>query len=121
MRPAFWYASRARVRLVARATGRTGGGAGGGLPGAGGHAGRAPLGHDDAVAAEGGDGADDGAEVARVGDAVEGDDQRVLAVVVGGGGEVLGVRVLVRRDLEDQALVVEAVGHPVELGARAPP
>ncbi len=96
--------------------GRTGGRAGGRLPGTGGHAGRAPLGYDHAVAAEGGDGADDGAEVARVGHAVEGDDQRVLALVVRGGREVLGVRVLVRRDLEDEALVVEAVRHAVELG-----
>lgn len=78
----------------------------------------AALGDDHAVAAEGGDGADDRAEVARVGDAVEGDDQRLVAVVVRGGREVLGVRVLVRRDLEDQALVVEPVGHAVELGAR---
>jgi hypothetical protein len=46
------------------------------------------------------------------------DDQRVLALVGGGVEQVLGVRVLVRRDLQDQALVVQAVGHPVQLGAR---
>lgn len=116
--PSFLYASSARVRLVTRETGVRAAVPHGGLPGTGGHAGGAALGHDHAVAAEGGDGADDGAEVARVGDAVECDDQRVLAVVVGGGCEVLRLRVLVRRDLEDEALVVEAVRHAVELGAR---
>ncbi len=106
MSPAFWYCSSARVRLVARATGVRAA-YGGRLPGARRHAGRAALGDDDAVAAEGGDGADDGTEVARVGHAVEGDDQRVRALVVGGGDQVLGVRVLVGRDLEDETLVVE--------------
>ena len=101
--------------------GRTGGRTGGRLPRSRRHPGRPPLGHDHTVAAEGGDGADDGAEVARVGDAVERDDQRVLAVVERGGGQVVGVRVLVRRDLEDQALVVAGPSSSGPARAWAPP
>ncbi len=56
-----------------------GGRAGRGAPGGGGHAGRAALGHEHALRAEGGGRADDGAEVARVGDAVERDEQRAPA------------------------------------------
>ena len=42
----------------------------------------------------------------------------VLALLVGARDQVVGVRVLVRRDLQREALVDGPVGHPVELGAR---
>ena len=70
------YASSARARLVARATGMRAAApaevfhAPAVIPAA------APLGHQHAVRAERRHRADDGAEVARVGDAVERDDQR---------------------------------------------
>ena len=71
------------------------------------------------MTAERAGGADDRAEVARVGDAVERDEQRRLALVDHLLEQVLRVRVLVRRHLERDALVhaVEA-GHAVELGTR---
>ena len=57
----------------------------------------------------------DRAEVARVGDAVEGDDQRDAGRLR--VDEVAGVGVLVGRHLQGQALVDRAVGEPVELAA----
>ena len=55
--------------------------------------------------AEGRRRAHDGTEVARVGDVVERHDQRRLAGVGGTLEQVVGVRVLVRRHLQDQPLV----------------
>ncbi len=55
--------------------GQPGGGTGGGTPGHRGHGGRTTLRDDHTVATERGDGADDRAEVARVGDVVEDDDE----------------------------------------------
>ncbi len=43
-------------------------------------------------------------------------DVPLLPLVHGFLGEVVGVLVLVRRDLQDQALVHGVVGHPVQLG-----
>ena len=74
-KPAFWNASSERVRLGTRATDASGG-PGRRLPRTGRHAGRTTLGQHDPVTAERRDGADHRAEVARVGDAVERDDQR---------------------------------------------
>ncbi|OEI67476.1 hypothetical protein Cus16_2912 [Curtobacterium sp. ER1/6] len=85
--------------------GRAGGRAGGGLPCARSHADRAALRDDDAVPAERRRGPDDRTEVARVGDAVEGDHERDLVPTEGALGEVLRHGVLVRRDLEGDALV----------------
>src|SRR5918993_649486 len=58
---------------------------------------------------------DDRAQVARVGDAVEGDEQRRLVAVYDLLEQILRMRVLVRPNLEGHALVhaVEA-GHPVQ-------
>src|SRR5690606_581944 len=64
--------------------GQAGGGSGRGPPGDGGDGGGAAGGHEEAVAAERGGGADDGPEVAGVGDAVEGDQE-------GGGAAGAGV------------------------------
>ena len=55
-------------------------------------------------------------QVARVGDAVQGDDQRQLAGVGGAGEQVVGVRVVVGAHPQRQALVQRAAGEPVELG-----
>ena len=77
---------------------------------------RAALRHDDAVRVERGGRADDRAEVARVGDAVQGHDQRRAAGVAGEVEQVLGVRVVVGRHLQTDPLVQRALGHPVELG-----
>ena len=74
------------------------------------------CGHDDAVRVEGGSRADDGAQVARVGHAVQRHDQRRPARVAGEVEQVVGVRVVVRRHLQADALVQRALGHPVELG-----
>src|SRR5690606_23045706 len=61
----------------------------GGLPRGGGDPGRATGRDEQAVRAEGGRGAGDGSEVARVGDTVEGDDQRLLTGPARGGDQVL--------------------------------
>ena len=64
--------------------------------------------------AEGRRGPDDRAQVPRVGDPVQGHDQRLLAVL-SPRGQVLGVRVGVRPDPEGEALVYRPAAEPVEL------
>ena len=61
---------------------------------------------------------DDRSEVARVGHVVERHDQRRLSGIGRAREQVVGVGVLVRRHLQDQALVGQPVGQPVELDAR---
>src|SRR5690606_21566149 len=115
----------AGVAVFAQGGGEVGGagdaeggeGARGGLPGAARDAGRAAGGDEEAVGAEGGGGAGDGAEVAGVGDAVEGDDERGFGRFVGQVDEVRRVGVVVGRDLQGDALVDGALGEPVELVA----
>ena len=114
--PASWYEPSARARLTARATGIRAAApalvrqADAVMPTA------RRCGHDDAVRVERRRRADDGTEVARIGDAVERDQQRRAAGVAGQVEQVVGVRVLVRRHLQADALVQRALGHPVELG-----
>ena len=117
MQPAAWYAFSWRVRLTVCATGTRAA-----APAEVFHAlavipaaRRSGITH--AVGAEPGGRPDDRAEVARVGDRVERDDQR-LARSFGGRRveQVVGVRVLVRRHPGGQSLVDGAAGHPVELG-----
>ena len=77
------YSSSARVRLLANATGMRAAAPAEVFQALAVRPADAALGHDDAVAAEGRDRADDRAEVAGVGDAVERDDQRVMPGVSG--------------------------------------
>ena len=56
------------------------------------------------------------AQVARVGDAVQGGDQRQLPGVGGPGEQVVGMRVVVGAHPQRQALVQRAAGEPVEFG-----
>ena len=65
--------------------------------------------------AEAGRAAHHGPQVARVGDGVEGDDERRLALLGGPVEQVVGVGVLVRRDLGREPLVHGPGGQPVEL------
>ena len=55
-------------------------------------------------------------QVARIGDAVQGGDQRRWTGVGGAGEQVVGMRVVVGADPECQALVQRAAGEPVEFG-----
>ena len=83
----------------------------------GGHAGRAALGDQHAVRAEAGRAADDRAEVARVGDRVERDDQRRLAVgSAARSSRSSGWAYSYAGMPRGQALVHGPAGHPVELG-----
>ena len=59
---------------------------------------------------------DDRAQVPRVGDAVQGDDERLLCGVAGTSEQVIGVGVGVGPDPERDSLVDGAAGEPVELG-----
>ena len=96
MQPASWYAFSWRVRLTTCATGTRAAApaevfhADGVMPAA------RRSGISDAVRAEAGRRPDDGTEVARVGDRVERDDQRLLAALGGEVEQVVGVGVLVR-------------------------
>ena len=86
------------------------------LPGSRAHVRRTAGGHQHAVTAERRDRADDGAEVTRVGDSVQRHDQRFLAAGPGALQQVVGVGVVVRPDLQGQALVHRAAGQPVQFG-----
>ena len=109
---------RVRTRLVTRATGHARRGrSGGDLPRRRRHARRAALGHQHAVRAERPGRPQHRTEVARVGHAVERDDQRRAVRLRRGVEQVVVVRVLVRGHLDGDALVDRAVGQPVELGA----
>ena len=63
-------------------------------------------------------GPQDGTEVARVRHTVQRDDQRGLAARSGRVEEVVGLVVLVRRDLDGDTLVDRVVGQAVQLGLR---
>jgi hypothetical protein len=90
--------------LVTRATGSGGSDAHG-----------AAFRDDDAVGAGGVGGADDGAEVVRVLDAIEDDDEGVLAAAL--GEEVVEIVVAFLRDYGDDALMRGGVGHSLEFVA----
>ena len=104
------------------ADGHARGRAGRGPPGHRRHADRPAQGQQHAVRAERRHRAQDGAEVAGVGDAVEGDEQRLDLLQVGALArlleQVVGVEVVERRHREREALVHGAVGHPVDVAAR---
>ena len=67
------------------------------------------------MGAERGGRPDDGPEVARVGDAVDRDDQGGPAGILGPGQQVLRMGVLVRRNDQGKALMDGVAGQPVEL------
>ena len=92
-----------------------GGRAGAGPPGGRGHAGGPTLGQEDALRAERGRRPDHRAEVARVGDPVQRDQQR-RGLLQRGGDQVVERLVGERRHLQADALVQHAAGHPVQLG-----
>ena len=69
--------------------------------------------------AEGVGGAEDRAEVAGVGDAVERDQQRRLEAVRGDLEQLVDLGVLVGRDHQRHTLVHRVVGHAIEVGAVA--
>ena len=87
------------------------------LPGGGGDTGRAARGHDHAVAAEGSGRAQDGAEVARVGHAVE-RHQRAPAADPPTVRRSSGWAYSYGRHLQHEALVRRQAAEPVELAAR---
>ena len=89
-----------------------------GLPRTSGHPRRTPVGYEHSVRPERCGRTHDSAEVTRIGDAVEGDDERRLALVARESGQVVRVRVRVGRHLQAEALVHRAGREPVELGAR---
>ena len=60
----------------------------------------------------------DGAQVARIGDVVQRDQQRGRAVVGGGREQVVGMGVVVRRHLQRDALVQAVGAHPVQVVTR---
>ena len=106
-----------RTRLVTRATGHARRRTRGHLPRRRRHARRTPLRHEHAVGAERPGGPQHGAEVARVGHAVERHDQRRPVGLRGSVEQVVVVRVRVGRHLDGDALVHRPVGEAVQLGA----
>src|SRR5271157_1936616 len=86
------------------------------LPGTRRDTGAAAARNDHPVRAERGRRTHHRAQVARVGDAVQGGDQRQLPGIGGPGEQVVGMRVVVGTHAERQALVQGAAGEPVEFG-----
>ena len=78
---------------------------------------RTALWDDHAIASKSGHGTDDGAQVARIGDVIQ-DDEHAGARVLGGvGNQILHRGVLIRRDLQADALVHAISRHAVHLVA----
>ena len=92
------------------------GGSGGGFGDGGGDGGRAALGDDDAVDASSVGGAEEGPEVVRVFDAIEGKKKAVMAVG-GGGEEVFDGEEFALADDGENALVGVGAGEAGELVA----
>lgn len=67
------------------------------------------------MAAEGRHRTHDGAEVARVGDVVQGDQKRWRRIQCG-SQQIIGMGVVVRRHLQRDALMKMVGGHPVQIG-----
>src|SRR4051794_5287372 len=78
---------------------------------------RPPLGQHQPVRTERRRRAGDRAQVVRVGDAVERDEQRRLGLLERPSQQVVDLHVVERPDLQHHALVRGATGEPVELGA----
>ena len=89
----------------------------GDLPYARGHRHAAPLGQNHPVRTEGVRRAEDRAEVAGIGDAVEGNQQRRLEAIRGDAQQLIDLGVLVRRDGQRHTLMHGMVGHAVEVRA----
>ncbi len=70
------------------------------------------------MTAERGDRADDGAEVAGIGDVVQGHQQGGGAVASRLGQQVVGVGVGVRRHLQRDALMESVGGDPIQIVTR---
>ena len=93
------------------------GGSGGGLGDGAGDGGGAALGEDDAVDTGSVGGAEEGAEVVGVFDAVEGEEEAVLAVLRFGGEEVFDGEELALADDGEDALMGVGAGEAGELVA----
>ena len=85
----------------------------------GGQTGGAALRDDDAVDARAFRGAQNGAEIVRIGDLVAHDDERVLAPLGGAGKNVVNGRILPHCRLRDDALMRPRRAERIELAAVA--